>query len=78
MGKARCAGSPFSGAAAGIALAADGVQLVLTCLLVSGRGMQGYAFAFTLSAVLGAAINLALHRELSYEELGQFVPNSYN
>ena len=43
------------GAAAGIALAADGVQLVLTCLLVSGRGMQGYAFAFTLSAVLGAA-----------------------
>ena len=45
------------GAAAGIALAADGVQLVLTCLLVSGRGMQGYAFAFTLSAVLGAALN---------------------
>lgn len=31
-----------------------------------------------LAAVLGAAINLALHRELSYEELGQFVPNSYN
>ena len=45
------------GAAAGIALAADGVQLVLTCLLVSGRGMQGYAFAFTLSAVLGAALS---------------------
>ena len=45
------------GAAAGIALAADGVQLVLTCLLVSGRGMQGYAFAFTLSAELGAALS---------------------
>ena len=45
------------GAAAGIALAADGVQLILTCLLVSGRGMQGYAFAFTLSAVLGAALS---------------------
>ena len=45
------------GAAAGIALAADGVQLALTCLLVSGRGMQGYAFAFTLSAVLGAALS---------------------
>lgn len=45
------------GAAAGIALVADGVQLVLTCLLVSSRGMQGYAFAFTLSAVLGAALS---------------------
>ena len=45
------------GAAAGIALAADGVQLVLTCLLVSGRGMQGYALAFTVSAILGAALS---------------------
>lgn len=45
------------GAAAGLALAADGVQLVLTCLLVAGRGMQGYALAFTLSAALGAALS---------------------
>lgn len=28
-----------------------------------------------LAAVLGMAINLAVHRDLSYEELAQFVPN---
>ncbi len=58
------------GAAAGIALAADGVQLVLTCLLVSGRGMQGYAIAFTVSAILGAALSW---RVVS-QEIGLSIP----
>ena len=45
------------GASAGIALAADSVQLVLTCLTVGRWGMGGYAFSFALSALLGAVLS---------------------
>ena len=45
------------GASAGIALAADSVQLVLTCLTVGRWGMGGSAFSFALSALLGAVLS---------------------
>ena len=44
-------------AAAAAALASDGVQLVLTCLTVGKWGMGGYALAFALSSLLGAAVS---------------------
>ena len=39
------------------ALAADGLQLGLTCLTVSRLGMAGYAGAFVLSSLVGAALS---------------------
>lgn len=44
-------------AAAAAALVSDGVQLVLTCLTVGKWGMGGYALAFALSSLLGAAVS---------------------
>lgn len=43
--------------AAAVSLLCDGVQLVLTCLLVSRLGMGGYALSFTLSTLLGAVLS---------------------
>ncbi len=45
------------GASAGIALVCDGVQLLLTCLLVGPLGMGGYALSFVFSSLLGAVLS---------------------
>ena len=47
-------------AAAAVSLICDGVQLVLTCVLVSRMGMGGYALSFTLSTLLGAVLSFLL------------------
>ena len=45
------------GSSAAIALVCDGVQLLLTCLLVGRLGMGGYALGFVLSSLLGAVLS---------------------
>lgn len=42
---------------AAIALGADGVQLVLTCLTVGQWGMGGYAVSFVLASLVGAVLS---------------------
>ena len=44
-------------ASAAIALGADGVQLVLTCLTVGQWGMGGYAVSFVLASLVGAVLS---------------------
>lgn len=45
------------GASAAIALVADSLQLLLTCLTVGRWGMGGYAFSFALAALVGAVLS---------------------